>query len=364
MKLIKHTYVLMIVAALFVGRLEDSYADYQVVQSNDFNLTLSYNQLADHFHVFDHLTESVPGFFLIPEYKTYWIEKFGELSQSDLFLFKQYQSLRKKYQNMDCFGDLAANKEGGLFAPNPQEVSDPIADAFYTSDSIEKALELLEKKLEKHELEFISYLFRIYGHNIQKFITFNQENLTEELKWFHQELANPILINNYFEIINFYQVTNQNFKSILIFWMPNKQFQGACYGDHLQIMIPINELSIDDERMMSFLTSVIVHEAIHHISGSMPSNKKQELSTVFLSTVESLDSSHFLNLIEEPLVMAHQMRLIKHIYPSIYSENGDWFNHPLAKEFLLILEEYAASKKSIDSNFIIKLAEIYQKNTV
>lgn len=109
---------------------------------------------------------------------------------------------------------------------------------------------------------------------------------------------------------------------------------------------------------------MIVHEATHHISGSMPSNKKQELSTAFLSKIESLDNSHFLNAIEEPLVMAHQMRFVKNTYPSIYSENADWFNHPLAKEYLLILEESIANKKPIDSDFIIKLAEIYSRSTI
>lgn len=347
---------------LFVCCSLKGYAD--TYKNEELKLKLEYNQLADHFHVIDHLTESVPYFFLISEYKTFWIEQFGELDQSDLILFKEYQALRKKYQNMTFFDDLTSSKVNGLFAPSPQDVPDIVADAFYTSESIEKALDLLDEKLEKHELQLINDVFKNYRNKILKFINFNYEKITAELDYFNRELANPLVDNIFSETINFYQVEPQKFKSVLIFWMPNKSFRGACYGDHLQIKIPVNDLPIDDESTMRFLTSVIVHEAIHHISGSMPSGKKQELSKVFLSTIQSLNSTHFLNAIEEPLVMAHQMRFVKNNYPKIYAENADWFNHPLAKEYLLILEEYIANRKSIDIDFIIKLSESYTKNAM
>lgn len=325
------------------------------------NIQLTYSQLADQFHLMDNLTESTPNFFLIPEYKELWIERFGNLSEEDLLSFEQYRNIRMKYQNTSFFDAMTPSGKSGLFAPNPSDIPDAIADAFYTSATIKEALNRLEGKLEAQEIKFIRDFFELYNEKLLSISKFNESKLQIELNYFNKELKNKDVVATFAEIIDFYKSGPQQFKSILVFWAPSKSFRGACYGDHLQIKLPIDDLPTSDECLMKFLTSVILHEATHHISGTASSDQKIQLTQDFLS-VTSIDDSHFLNAIEEPLVMAHQMRFVKNVYPKIYSENADWFNHPLAKEYLPLLEDYIANKKPIDTAFIQKLADIYNRS--
>lgn len=325
------------------------------------NIQLRYSRLADQFHLMDNLTGSIPNFFLIPEYKELWIERFGNLSEEDLLSFKQYRDIRMKYQNTSFFDATTPNEKSGLFAPNPNDIPDTIADAFYTSDTIEEALNCLEGKLEAQEINFLRHFFDFYNEKLLSISKFNESKLQIELNYFNKELNNNNIVGAFAEIIDFYKSGPQKFKSILLLWAPSKSFRGACYGDHLHIKLPIDDLPTNDDDLMKFLTSVIFHEATHHISGTASSDQKIQLTQDFLC-IASIDDSHFLNAIEEPLVMAHQMRFVKNVYPKIYSENADWFNHPLAKQYLPILEDYIANKRSIDTAFIQKLADIYNRS--
>lgn len=330
-------------------------------QNRELNIQLTYSKLADQFHLMDNLTESIPNFFLIPEYKELWIERFGNLSEEDLLSFNQYRDIRMKYQSTTFFDGTAPSEKSGLFAPNPSEIPDIIADAFYTSITIEEALNHLEEKLEAQEIKFIKEFYCFYNEKLLSISFFDESKLRVVLNYFNNELNNKDVVATFEEIIDFYKSGPQRFKSILVLWAPSKSFRGACYGDHLQVKLPINDLPIHDDCLMKFLTSVILHEATHHISGTALSDQKIQLTKDFLSVI-SINESHFLNAIEEPLVMAHQMRFVKNIYPKIYSENADWFNHPLAKQYLPILEEYISTKKSIDTTFIRKLMHVYERS--
>lgn len=351
-KIIKFLYI-------FISLTTFGFAESSTLssQQQELNIRLEYRQLADYFHLVDHLTESTPNFFLITGYKKLWVECFG-LSEVDIGFFKQYKDLRLKYKNTSFFDETTPSEKSGLFAPNPKDIPDIIADAFYTSVTIENALHLLEGKLEVHEIKFIKYFFESYKEKLSSFIKFDNDKLNFGINYFNNELNSPNAISAFSKSIDFYKSGTQQFKSILVFWCPSG-FHGACYGDHLQVKIPIDNLPVNGQYVMHFLASVILHEATHHISGSASSEQKLELSRAFLNVVKSVDESHFLNAVEEPLVMAHQMRFVKNAYPEIYSENAEWFNYPLAKEYLNILENYIEEGKSIDKTFMLKLADIY-----
>ena len=181
----------------------------------------------------DNLTGSTPNFFLIPEYKELWIERFGNLSE-DLLSFEQYRNIRMKYQNTSFFDAMTPNEKSGLFAPNPNDIPDAIADAFYTSATIEEALNRLEEKLEAQEIKFIRDFFDFYNEKFLSVSKFDESKLQTELNYFNKELKNKDVVATFQEIIDFYKSSPQRFKSILVLWAPSKSFRGACYGDHLQ----------------------------------------------------------------------------------------------------------------------------------
>lgn len=324
-------------------------------------IQVEYRELANQFHVLDHLTESIPSFFLVPDYKKEWIAHFGELSEMDCVYFKAYQALRKKYQNTSFFDKITPSEKSGLFAPDPNDIVDTIAEAFYTSQTIEAALEQLNGKLEPQELQLVDHFFALYKDQVNAFAQFDRKKLEAQIECINRELSSQNGIQTFSESIAFYKATPQEFKSILAVWGPKNVLSGISYSNHLQIRFPVDDLPADDLVLMQFLASVILHEATHHISGTAPSEQKKELTQAFLQEVNKIERIDYANVVEEPLVMAHQMRFVKIAYPEWYSEDADWFNHPLAKHYLVVLEEYVENMRSIDTTFMIKLAEIYKK---
>jgi|GEM_PF-2547661 len=323
---------------------------------------LSYHLLADQFHILDHLSASVPEFFLIPDYKIAWKKRFG-LSQADTQLLNQYQKLRKKYQSSDCFlktSPLAL--PSGLFAPHPDEVSDPIANAFYICDTYEQALGQLSDTLSTEELLCIKKTFETFKEKATVLLSHDKNRIQQLLDYFNQELARTKAILYLDQVRNFYQAQPRPLKSILLFWRPSGNgFSAACMGDHLQIITPFETLPLQDTQLMHFLTSVIVHEAIHHISGCACNSQKKQFTDCFFSHTKGITSPHFLYLLEEPLVMAHQMCFVKQAYPDFDIKASGYFDQPLAHRFYLMVKQYHETNSTIDDTFITQCAQIHNE---
>jgi hypothetical protein len=321
-------------------------------------LQLSYRPLADHFHSIDQLSESIPDFFLIRDYKTAWQKQFG-ITKKDQEYLNRYQAIRKKYQLSGFFDQSQPNQCNGLFAPHPADVPDPIADAFYCSDTVQQALDQLSNTISHDEREIIRSVFDYFNEKLTIFNEHNQERLYSILNYFNRELINTKATTYLKRTELFYHAQPQAFKSILLLSRPQGGgFNGTCYGDHLQIILPIETCPINNSELMSFFVSVIVHEATHHISAYAPLQQKQELTKLFLLHTKYVYFLHFLYAVEEPLVMAHQMYFMKHAYPDLYKKDSPWFDQPLAKRYFIILETYYEHQKAIDAEFIINCAAI------
>ena len=324
------------------------------------NLQLTYSPTANKFHLMDHVSESMNDFFLIPAYKSLWIETYG-LSEQDQNYLKRYQQLRKKYQNLELFTPMVTGKESGLFAPHPDEITDVFADAFYTSKTLEEAFRKVALWIKREELQFVRDFFEHFSEKIDKMHEFSPSSLEKILAYFNHQLDSQLATKHLADIAKFYRSDERGFKSVQVFLASRNSgsFNGRCYGDHLQVVIPFNGLPIENEMLMKYLTGVIIHEAAHHISSAAATEQKQKLTDHFMHKVGSIEDGHFLNAIEEPLVMASQMLFMKNVYPDVYKEKASWFNHPLACKYMSILDAYINEGKSIDIEFIESCANLY-----
>ena len=70
---------------------------------------------------------------------------------------------------------------------------------------------------------------------------------------------------------------------------------------------------------------------------------------------------NFLYLLEEPLVMAHQMYFTKQAYPDLDSQTLGYFDQPLAHRYYAILEQYYETGAPIDNAFIVQCARIHKE---
>lgn len=327
--------------------------------SNKQAIKLSYSQVAAAFHVLDQLSESLPAFFHIPEYKDVWRSQFG-LSAEDEVILSAYQKVRQKYQKIPKGFEGEHTTESGLFAPNPADLKDPIFDAFFSEDTYEQATSKLSGIVEKSDIDIINKAFVYFSDKIKSFIKEDAKKIVaDRLEFLNKALENPKLAQHFNKMTQFYSGKLGPFKSVRLIWIPEAGgFSGVSYGDHLFLRFPFDMKEVDNGTL-EFLATALVHEATHHISGTAPATQKQALSEVFLKKIGQIKDPHMLLALEEPLVMATQAYYIKTSDPKLYEERKDWLSHPLSEKYLIALEETLSAGKKLDQEFIARCAEIY-----
>src|SRR5688572_9806206 len=142
---------------LYKSSLNDKHTEKQSGNSLTMHLTLTFNRLANNFHILDQISESLPEFYLLAEYKNDAL--YHEFSDEELL--GKYRETRKRHQTAPVALTSGASN-GNLFAPNPQDLIDPILDAFFTSKSVDQALRKLDHVLTREETSIILQVFKKY----------------------------------------------------------------------------------------------------------------------------------------------------------------------------------------------------------
>lgn len=317
------------------------------LHAEEFSLKLNYSLIADKFHWLDQVSNSAINFFQISDYRKN-AESCWEFDDNDLLYLERYRVIRKKYQNEDAINELYLKS---LFAPDPSIVVDPIVDAFYSSDTLEQAVKKLSKTLLPEEIFFLENIFKHFEMRFEKVIL-NKDLVQSILQALNHYLSKSEIKDFFKQVENFYNARSEKIKTVHLFSAPEGyMWSGASCGHHLCLRIPSNfVLSVEDSVLMS---SILVHEAIHHISGSASEKQKEKFSQVFRQTVEEVS----LLTLEEPLVIAMQLYFIKKYYPERFERAESWFFFPLAREYFFILEEYLNAGRNVDEGFMERCAE-------
>lgn len=322
------------------------------------HLKLSHSPIASEFHLMDQISESLPLFFQIPEYKETWRNQYG-FNTEDEEILSAYQKIRQKYQKISKGIEGDHNTESGLFAPHAAAMQDPIFDAFFSAASSEQAWTKLSTIVTKPELDTLKSAFSHFAPKITSLIKKTDKTFETRLATINRFLADPKVSQHLHKMSEFYGGKLGPYKSIQIVWTPELAgFSSVCYGDHLYLRFPFELKEIDDDTL-AFLGTAVIHEATHHISGSMPAAQKQALSNVFIKKVAQLKDPHMLLALEEPLVLATQAYYLKNAQAKLYEERKDWLNHPLTDKYLALLEETLKNGKKLDQDFVTRCAELY-----
>lgn len=314
------------------------------------SMKLRLSEIANTFHILDQVSQSLPDFFTVTEYKD--LEK-----HFDLKMLGKYKKIRNKYQTIPI-EYITGEYTGNLFPSNPTDLKDPIFDAFFTSNTLNDALSKIEKLVTNEELKFLRDFFQDNAEILKTIDSTANVGLQKNLYLLNSNINEEQISQHLDQVRAFYQSPKRELKSILLIWSPsNSGFSGQAYGDHLVVRTSSKE--IPNEEIAKMLVSVIVHEATHHVSSNVSMQHKKELSKAFTNISNIDELPHFLFAIEEPLVIATQMHFVKKYFPSIYEKNMDWFNHPMAIKIFPILQEYFNSKNPIDIDFMVKSANIF-----
>ncbi|MGK5087555.1 hypothetical protein WDW86_08350 [Bdellovibrionota bacterium FG-2] len=106
----------------------------------EVKLQAVYHEASNVFEIMDNVSNWWPG-FCDEEYQKYWQKTFG-LSEQDKVFFEGYRKIREKhYADPDQAEKDPLKNRNGLCATLGSVTADPIAEAFYSSDSLEAAYE-------------------------------------------------------------------------------------------------------------------------------------------------------------------------------------------------------------------------------
>lgn len=319
------------------------------------SLILTFNRLANNFHILDQISGSLPEFYLLPEYKDALEHEF-----SDKELLSKYREVRKRHQTAPDALTIGVSN-GNLFAPTPQELIDPILDAFLTSESVDQALGKLDQVLTKEESDIISQVFKRYQPVFENLEMSNTSAMEHNLNLLNTNIDDEKIDLHLTSTRSFYNSPPKRFTTVLLLWSPlDTGFSGCAYRDHLIVRTSGNKIPNTD--IVKMLVSVIVHEAVHHASAYAATEQKLYLSEIFQNKSNIKNLPHFLYAIEEPLVLAIQMVFLKNTYPEIFERNSGWFTEPTAIKIFPLVEEYFGTKKIIDAEFMEKCAMVIAKS--
>lgn len=315
-------------------------------------LQVEYRDLANKFHILDNITWSIPTYFVNVHYSHMWDMYFGT-TQEDEKYFEQYRTVRIKYQKelFHFFDDLNASKKSGYFSPLPSDIPDPIADAFYCSETLTEALALLQNTIASEDIKQIRTIFELFEKKISLMLVHDQYKFSQMIALINHELQKPEIAKNLIEIASFFKAPIKPFKSMHVFWAPeNSHSLGYCYGDHLYIFIPHEYIYISKVNVTQFVTALI-RGLTHRISSYAGPGQKQHLTSIFLKHKGKANSTEILEILEESLAIANYMRFLKSTYPDLYKKHIGYRAYP-SEECIQLLEFYVTQKRSIDGYFV------------
>jgi len=332
-------------------------------------LQLSFNRLANDFHILDQVSGSLPPFFHIKAYAEVLRDRLR-----DEALLEGYKKLRQKYQRMPAVFKVPPQHgmqtdPSHLFAPAPDEVIDPMCDSFFTSTTLDEALGKLRATLTEDESLFVREVFDAFGPTLDALYKTNAWGLAGNLDRLNRALGGgedeaddddeesegggePLSVERHLVAMRaFYGVEERPFRSVLLLWCPKGVgCSGNAYGDHLLLRTSGNSFPRED--IVHMLVSVLAHEATHHISGCMSQVKKERLSVAFRDVAGVVLEGHPLLWLEEPLVMATQMALVHESGAALFARQKKWFNHPSAHRFFEIVRQALAAERPLDEELI------------
>ncbi len=122
-------------------------------------IEVTYLEPADIFDIMDNVSQWWPGFTEI-EYQKHWEKKFGS-NVKDKELLKKYGSFREKYyDDPDQKEKDPLKNRNGFFSTLGAINADPVAEAFYSSNSVTEAYGKLRKTITSDEIGFLKGFYK------------------------------------------------------------------------------------------------------------------------------------------------------------------------------------------------------------
>lgn len=315
-------------------------------------IVVEYSEASNYFDIMDNVSNWWDGFTEI-EYSKEWEKRNGSNSELDIQFFSKYKELREKfYDDPDQKEKDPLKNRNGFFSMQSSATADPIAEAFYSSQTMDDAYQKLEAKLSKDD---ISFLKSFYDHFRAKAQTFLKES--EKFQTILPQVRKALTgekVNNYFaQVAAFYNVKPSLEYRISFVWFPAiKRSMASPTGNFLVMRYN----PIEDLKMAATDTDIAFHEIVHVISNHQSLEQKKSITDAFLKNCDVKDQLKKLTILEEPLaVVFGQIIFLKKFNPTKLKLDQSLYNNPWISVYAKLLhpvaEDYLKNKKTINDDF-------------
>ncbi|WP_395374251.1 hypothetical protein [Marinicella sp. W31] len=334
---------------LLIGNSAYPDSDTQIIE-----IQFEYSVSADVFEIMDNVSGWWQG-FTKPEYKIFWAEKYG-VSKKDDALFETYAHLRSKYYNdpSQSQKDILKNRNG-FFASLESDTVDPIAQAFYTSNSLEESFGKLKVFLSAEELSFLINFYKNFESKYKNLISESEQEFEVTLDKVRKAFDKKEVKVYFSKVSDFYNVKPHKYRVLYVWWPPLNRTNASTSASNIIMRYnPILHKEIDS-------SDVIAHEMIHIISNHQNSKQKKALTHKFLKECPDSISLRTLRILEEPLAVAFgQLIFNKKFFPERFEYasnlyNSQWINSMARVMYLPLLERFN-NGETINDGFIKEAA--------
>jgi hypothetical protein len=294
-------------------------------------------------------------------YERHWVDWQG-LTREDRAAIERYRAIRKKHYT-DPYGtepDLLKAPHG-LFAAEGNLLSDPLAEAFYSSDEVDAALAKARRFLAEDELKFLGKFYAGFSGRLEGYLRESERFVAAS-----SGLQNLVRKPGYLEFLgqarDFFNVKAEiDYQVLYVWWPPMRRDWATSAGNYLVISANPN-LHLDQPN-----DDLVLHEIIHTLTASQDPGQKRALTRQFLAgcgVAGKLPGTG--RILDEPLAVAiGQMMFLERFDPERYRKEKNWYRGPWVADFAQalfpLLKDAFARKRSIDQGFIAKASEACQR---
>lgn len=236
-----------------------------------------YREPADVFEILDHVSEWWPG-YTDSTYRESWADSVATFP-SDSAFFAEYARLRTRYfdktgqQNED-----PRTNRSGLFTDSATLTSDPVAFAFYRSETMGEALQRVGHVVEPDEVEFLRSFYAHFSERVARLTATTERSVAASLERTRGTLGDPAVAPYLDDIVRFFGVEDDvTFTALYVWWPDANRVAANPNGPYLLLRVRPYEGEVLSN------ADVVVHEAIHVISAMQSDAQKRLISDAVLA---------------------------------------------------------------------------------
>lgn len=350
-------------------------------------IEVRYREAADVFEMLDQVSAWWPD-YVEPAYRQSWIDA-GRIRPDDSTYFAQYAQLRARHMNrMSQTGSGERRGGSGLFTAGAAATADPVAAAFYQSDSLTEAFGRLRHVLSPREITFLRAFYTHFEARTSPLAAATRAATSASRAATAEALADTAVVRYVTQV------------AALFSFPPNDSARHhlAGQGDHgtpvaavspdaeaargtdddAGSSVPLSVLYVSwPDSMRTFATpngralilrvrprsgetvnsaDVVVHEAVHVFAAGMPEAQKSALTGTLLDGCAVPEGVRRLAILEEPIATAlGNIEFRRRFMPQRFAWGRRWYGDPWVDVYARLLHpllvERTATGRRLDGAF-------------